>query len=64
MKRIEIPPLPTGRQRITVSANLPEPVAGLQTLVADVRAPAFPPFRPLPVFASASLNSAGALAAR
>ena len=57
VRRIEVPPVPTGRQRITVSANLPEPVAGLQTLVADVRAPALPPFRPFPVFASTSLDS-------
>ena len=58
VRRIEVPPVPTGRQRIAVSANLPEPVAGLLTLIADVRAPALPPFRPQPVSTSALLNSA------
>src|SRR5262245_39491762 len=48
--------MPTGRQRIALSANLPEPIAGLQTLLADFRAPALPPFRPLPVSASVALD--------
>lgn len=56
VKRVEIPPLPTGRQRLTLSANLPEPIAGLQALVADFRAPELPPFRPLAVAASVSIE--------
>jgi hypothetical protein len=56
VRRIEVPPVPTGRQRVSVSANLPEPVAGLQALVADLNAPAVPPFRPVPFTVSASLD--------
>ena len=56
VKRLEIPPVPTGRQRLALSANLPEPIAGLQALVADFRAPEFPPFRPLAISASVSLD--------
>jgi hypothetical protein len=58
VRRIEVPPVPTGRQRIAVSANLPEPILGLQMLIADLQAPALPPFRPLPDFASVSLEAA------
>jgi hypothetical protein len=56
VKRLEIPPVPTGRQRLALSANLPEPIAGLQALVADFRAPEFPPSRPLAISASVSLD--------
>jgi hypothetical protein len=57
VQRLEIPPLPTGRQRLSLSANLPEPIAGLQALVADFRAPEFPPLRPLAVTVSVSLEA-------
>jgi hypothetical protein len=57
VKRLEIPPVPTGRQRLDLSANLPEPIAGLQALVADFRAPELPPFRPLAVAVSVSLEA-------
>ena len=64
VRHIEIQPLPTGRQRLALSANLPEPIAGLQALVADFRAPPFPPFRPLAVSASVSLIRRGGAAKR
>jgi hypothetical protein len=57
VKRLDLPPLPTGRQRLDLSANLPEPIAGLQALVADFRAPELPPFRPLAVSLSVSLDA-------
>ena len=56
VKHIEVPPLPTGRQRIVLSANLPEPVAGMVMLLADFRAPELPPFRMQPLSASVSLG--------
>jgi hypothetical protein len=56
VKRLDIPPVPTGRQRLVLAANLPEPIAGLQALVADFRAPELPPFRPLAVSVSVSLD--------
>jgi hypothetical protein len=56
VKRLEIPPVPTGRQRLALSANLPEPIVGLLALIADFRAPEFPPFRPLAISASVSLD--------
>jgi hypothetical protein len=57
VKRLEIPPVPTGRQRLALAANLPEPIAGLQALVADFRAPELLPFRPLAVAVSVSLEA-------
>jgi hypothetical protein len=57
VKRLEMPPLPIGRQRLALSANLPEPIAGLQALVADFHAPELPPFRPLAVSVSVSLEA-------
>jgi hypothetical protein len=57
VRRIEIPPMPTDRQRIALSANLPEPIAGLQALRADFRAAELLPFRPLAVSVSVALEA-------
>lgn len=57
VRRIELPPLPLGRERLDVELNLPEPNAGLSGLCADLRLPAALPWRPQPVSASASLDT-------
>jgi hypothetical protein len=57
VRRIETPALSIGRQRLSVTANLPEPVAGLLALFADFRAPAAPPFRPFGIAQSVSLTA-------
>jgi hypothetical protein len=57
VKRVEVSPVPTGRQRITLSSNLPEPIAGLLAVIADFRAPAIPPFRPTAISESAALDA-------
>jgi hypothetical protein len=55
IRRVEVPPLPVGRAAISILANLPEPVAGLLALFADLRfAPT--PQRPQVVTAGAALD--------
>ena len=56
VRRVDVEPLSTGRARVTLTANLPEPIAGLQALVADFRVPEAPPFRPVGETVSVSLG--------
>jgi hypothetical protein len=55
VQRVDVPPMPFGRTRVTLTANLPEPVSDLVALFADLRAPAAPPSRLQPVNTSVRL---------
>ncbi|MGH3939693.1 MAG: hypothetical protein ACRDTG_13890 [Pseudonocardiaceae bacterium] len=55
VRRIDVPPLPVGRASVSVMANLPEPVAGLLALFADLRFPPTPQ-RPQSVTAGVALD--------
>jgi hypothetical protein len=57
VRRIEPPPLQMGNIRVRASANLPDDIAGLEALFADVRAPAAPPLRLQPLSASIRLDA-------
>ena len=55
VRRVDLPPMPFGRTRVTFAANLPEPVIDLLALFADLRVPAAPPARLQPVNTSVRL---------
>ncbi|SEG86492.1 hypothetical protein SAMN04489712_11995 [Thermomonospora echinospora] len=55
VRRVTVPELPTGHTPVTVLADLPEPIAGLRTLVADLRVPPAPPKRPHQIDTSLTL---------
>lgn len=59
VRRVTTPPLPAGHVAVEFAANLPEPVAGLLALLADLRIPPAPPLRPQPVTAGAALDGPG-----
>ncbi|MBO4272046.1 hypothetical protein [Microbispora triticiradicis] len=59
VRRVTTPPLPAGHVVVEFAANLPEPVAGLLALLADLRIPPAPPLRPQPVTAGAALDGPG-----
>ncbi len=59
VRRVTTPPLPEGHVVVEFAANLPEPVAGLLALLADLRIPPAPPLRPQPVTAGAALDGPG-----
>jgi hypothetical protein len=54
IRNVDLPVPPAGQVRPVVAANLPEPIAGLRVLAADVEAPATP-LRPQPAEASGVL---------
>jgi hypothetical protein len=56
VRTVDVPELVTGRTTITLMSNLPEPVAGLIALFADLRVPPAPPRRPQPVTAGGTLD--------
>ncbi|KUN52665.1 hypothetical protein AQJ46_50755 [Streptomyces canus] len=57
VRTVDVPALPTGRVRVSFAANLPEPMAGLLALFADLRVPALPPFRSQEVMAGVELSA-------
>jgi hypothetical protein len=46
IRRVEVPRLSTGHLQVSFMANLPQPMADLLALFADLRIPAAPPLRP------------------
>lgn len=55
VRTVEVPRLPTGHLRVSFTANLPQPMADLLALFADLRIPAAPPLRPQEVTAGVRL---------
>lgn len=58
VRRVTLPPLPSGARMLDVVANLPAGLAGLQALGATASAPPLPPHRPQPAHASAVIDPA------
>lgn len=54
-KEIELPAVPAGHVRLTVTANLTQPIAGLAALGADIQIPPHPVTRPQAVEVSVPL---------
>ena len=59
VRTVDVPELVTGRTTVTLMSNLPEPVAGLIALYADLRIPPAPPRRPQGITAGDSLDAPG-----
>jgi hypothetical protein len=56
VRTVDVPELVTGRTTVTLMSNLPEPVAGLIALFADLRVPPAPPRRPQGITAGGTLD--------
>jgi hypothetical protein len=56
VRTVDVPELETGRTTVTLMSNLPEPVAGLIALFADLRVPPAPPRRPQGITAGGILR--------